>query len=97
MGLVSMIDVRLVLAHGLWILGAATGLAAFSYYDWLARAQGRPRREVMRAERGWTLGVAGGVLLAASGCLLMESATWWERGIWLVVWMGAARQLWSKL
>src|SRR5687768_3800226 len=33
----TVIDVRFVIAHGLWILGAAVILAAFSYYDWWAR------------------------------------------------------------
>lgn len=29
-----MIDVRFVIVHGLWILGAAVALATFSYYTW---------------------------------------------------------------
>ena len=89
-----MIDVRFVFAHGLWILGAAILLAAFSYYDWLSREQGRRRRDVLRDARGWTLSVAGSVLLIASGVLLMEDSRWWERGLALVVWAGAARDLW---
>jgi putative inorganic carbon (HCO3(-)) transporter len=36
------IDVRLVIAHGLWILGAAIALAAFSFYRWRARAGESP-------------------------------------------------------
>ena len=89
-----MIDVRFVLAHSLWILGAAILLASFSYYDWQSREQGRRRREVLRNARGWKLSVAGSVLLIASGVLLMEDVRWWERGVALVVWAGAARDLW---
>lgn len=47
-----MIDVRFVVAHSLWILGAAVALAAFSYYNWLAGEQRRRLREVLRTERG---------------------------------------------
>ena len=90
-----MIDVRFVIAHGLWILGAAVALAAFSYYDWWARAQGRRRRDVFRTARGWRMSLAGGLLLVASGFLLMEGARWWERGVWLLVWAGGAFDLWA--
>ena len=89
-----MIDVRFVIAHSLWIIGAAVVLAAFSYYDWLAREQRRPLRHVLRAQRGWKVSMAGGVLLVASGFLLMESARWWERALWLLVWAGTAFDLW---
>jgi hypothetical protein len=89
-----MIDVRFVIAHGLWILGAAVALAAFSYYNWLAREQHRSLRHVLRSEWGWKVSVAGGVLLVASGFLLMEGTRWWERGLWLLVWAGTAFDLW---
>jgi putative inorganic carbon (HCO3(-)) transporter len=36
------IDVRFVIAHGLWILAAAIALAAFSFYRWRARAGESP-------------------------------------------------------
>jgi len=89
------IDVRFVIAHGLWILGAAVIFAAFSYYSWWARAQGRRRRDVFRAAPGWRMSLAGGLLLVASGFLLMEGARWWERGVWLLVWAGGAFDLWA--
>jgi heme/copper-type cytochrome/quinol oxidase subunit 1 len=88
------IDVRFVIAHSLWVFGAAIILAAFSYYDWLAKARGRRLREVLREVRGWRLSVAAGLLLVASGFLLMESTRWWERGVWLVVWAGLGSDLW---
>jgi multidrug efflux pump subunit AcrA (membrane-fusion protein) len=73
-----MIDVRFVIAHSLWILGAAVVLAAFSYYEWLARERQMPLRRMLRVAWGWKVSIAGGVLLVASGFLLMESARWWE-------------------
>jgi hypothetical protein len=89
-----MIDVRFVIAHSLWILGAAVALAAFSYYDWLARERQMPLRQMLRVAWGWRVSIAGGVLLVASGFLLMEGTRWWERGLWLLVWAGAAFDLW---
>ncbi len=89
-----MIDLRFVFAHGLWVFGAATLLAAFGYYDWQSREQGRRHRDVMRDARGWKLCVAASVLLAASGVLLMRDIRWWERGLGLVVLAGAVRDLW---
>ncbi|MEO8260881.1 MAG: hypothetical protein ABI868_26280 [Acidobacteriota bacterium] len=90
-----MIDLRFVVAHGLWLLGAAVVLAAFSYHNWRARQQGRRRRDVLRAAPGWRMSVSGGALLAASGFLLMAGARWWEQAAWLLVWAGAAFDLWS--
>jgi hypothetical protein len=89
-----MIDVRFVIAHSLWILGAAVELAAFSYYDWLAGERQMPLRQMLRVAWGWKVSIAGGVLLVASGFLLMEGTRWWERGLWLLVWAGAAFDLW---
>lgn len=89
-----MIDVRFVFAHGLWILGTAVAVAAFSFYDWLARARQRRLREVLREARGWKLSAAGGLLLLASGFLLMESTRWWVWCGWLAVWAGAGYDLW---
>jgi hypothetical protein len=89
-----MIDVRFVIAHSLWILGAAVALAAFSYYQWLAGEQQKPLRHVLRAAWGWKVSIAGAMILVASGFLLMEGTRWWERGLWLLVWAGAAFDLW---
>ena len=90
----SMIDIRFVVAHGLWILGAAIILAAFSYHRWLAQEQKKSTRDVLRIAWGWKMSLSGGVLLIASGFLLMEGTRWWERGLWLLVWGGSAFDLW---
>jgi hypothetical protein len=80
-----MTHVRLVIAHGLWILGAAVVLAAFSYYQWLAQEHQVPVCQMLRIARGWRVSLAGGILKVASGFLLMEGSRWWERGLWLMV------------
>jgi hypothetical protein len=69
-------------------------LAALSYYDWLAGERRLPLRQMWRAAWGWKASLAGGVLLAASGFLLMEGTNWWERGLWLLILAGAAVGLW---
>ncbi len=85
-----MINVRFVIAHGLWILGCAIILAAFSYYDWLAREQGRRRRDVMRSARGWSASVTCGLLLVGSAFVRMESLHPWQRALWMSLCLGAA-------
>jgi hypothetical protein len=89
-----MIDVRFVIAHSLWILGAAIALAAIGYYDWQARERRLPLRQLLRTAWGWKVSIAGSALLVASGFVLMESTRWWERALWLMVWAGAAFDLW---
>ncbi len=88
-----MIDIRFVIAHSLWILGAAVALASFSYHKWLARERHMPLRQMLRLAGGWKLSINGSILLVASGFLLMESAYVWEKALWLVVWAGAAFDL----
>jgi uncharacterized membrane protein YqgA involved in biofilm formation len=90
------IDVRFAIAHGLWILGTAIVLAAFSFYDWLARAEQRRLRDVLREARAWKLSAAGGLMLLASGFLLMEGTRWWAWCGWLVVLTSAGSDLWHS-
>jgi uncharacterized membrane protein YidH (DUF202 family) len=89
-----MIDVRFVAAHGLWILGLALILAAFSYYHWQAGETGIRRRHVLRHARGWKLSLAVGLLCIASGCILIQGVLWWQRSLWGLVWVSAAIDLW---
>lgn len=89
-----MLDARFVIAHGLWIVGAAVALATFSYYDWLARQLETPLRKMLRVAWGWKAGIAGSALLVASGFLLMEKIPLWQRGLWLLVWAAAAVDMW---
>ncbi len=89
-----MIDVRFVIAHGLWILGTAVVLAAFSYHGWLARERQIPLRQVLRGAGGWRMSIVTGVLLVACGFLLMQGTHWWERGLWLLALAWVAFDLW---
>jgi hypothetical protein len=69
-------------------------VVAPSYYDWLAGERQMPLRRMLRVAWGWKVSIAGGVLLVASGFLLMEGTRWWERGLWRLVWAGVAFDLW---
>ena len=55
----TMIDVRFVIAHSLWILGAAVALGAFSFHHWLAEARRVSLRQMLRAAWGWRVSIAG--------------------------------------
>lgn len=90
----NMIDVRFVIAHALWILGAAVAVAAFSYYHWLAGERHMRLREMFAAAWGWKCSNAIAMLLIASGFLLMEGTSLWQGGAWLAVWTGAVVDLW---
>jgi len=89
-----MIDVRSVIAHGLWILGAAVAVSALSYYHWLAGVQGMRLRKMFATAWGWKFSNASAMLLIASGFLLMEGSSWWQWGVWLAVWTSAGLDLW---
>jgi hypothetical protein len=90
------IDVRFVVGHGLWILGAAVLLSAFSYYDWAAGERGRSLWEVLRHARGWRISRAAGVLLGASGFLILTSTPGWARALWLTVWIAGFLDFWRS-
>lgn len=85
---------RALLAHSLWTLGAAIMLAAFSFYSWVAQTEGQRLRAVLQERRAWRATSAGGLLLVASGFLLMGSARWWERVVWAIVAGVSAYRLW---
>lgn len=91
-----MIDIRFVAAHGCWILAVAIVLAAFSYYQWLAKEQQSPLLQILQSERGWKLSVTGGLVLVASGLLLMEGVRSWQRGLWALVWAAAVFDWWRQ-
>ena len=89
-----MIDLRLVAANGLWIVGASMTLAAFSYYSWLAQSRRRRVRDVLQGTRGWPLARAGGLWLVASGFLMMETTGRWMWWGWLALWVSQSYELW---
>ncbi len=89
-----MIDVRFVIAHSLWILGTAVGLAAFSYYHWWAGIQQMPLRQTLHQARGWRLNVAIASFLTACGLLTLGATPWWVRGVGLLIGVSAAFHTW---
>jgi hypothetical protein len=90
-----MLDARLLLAHALWISGAATLLAAFGYVSWEARTAHASRRSVFRSSRGWRVFNAIGLALIAVGLLLMPGTAAWARAAWALVLAAVAFDLWQ--
>lgn len=90
-----MADWRVVASGGLWVLGLAVVLGAFSYHYWLVRETGRPARDLWCSPslRSWC---AAGLGLACVGFGLSPGAAWWERVAWLVVVGGIAAGAWRK-
>jgi multisubunit Na+/H+ antiporter MnhB subunit len=79
--------------NGLWVLGAAVTLAAFSlsYYE----AQRRDERlRVRLATPGFQLPLALGLLLISLGMALL-GPRWWKRVLWGLVGAMSAWQLWT--
>ena len=56
----------------------------------------RGRRDQRQRVRGLTVSLAGGLVLVASGFLLMPSTRWLEHGIWTAGWPDAAWVLWRQ-
>ena len=79
-----------LVGNALWVLGAAVCLAAMSMAHYLARAGQEPLGSRLRRPK-LQLALAAGMSLFCLG-LLLNSGTWWEKGIWglcaalLVVW-----------
>jgi hypothetical protein len=79
-----MVDWYFVFTHGLWILGLAMWLAAFSYHNWRRTELRIPLRRELR-ESSFRVPSNAGLLLAAVGFMLLESGRWWERAAWFIV------------
>ena len=91
-----MIDVRLLIAHGLWIAGASALLAATSYYHWLARTRGETRVAPLGQVHGWRLSVSIALVTISGGFLLLPSSSWVARLAWSVVLASAVFDLWRQ-
>ncbi len=87
-----MVDWTSLAFNGLWVLGAAVILAAFSLscYD----AQRRTERLRTRlAEPGFQLWLLVGLVLISLGIALI-GPRWWERVLWGLFCATSAWQLW---
>ncbi|MEA3336850.1 MAG: hypothetical protein U9R25_13130 [Chloroflexota bacterium] len=97
-----MIDWYSVLTNGLWILGLAVILAAFSYTDW-RRGLNSPKtslRQALASSRFLAVFSLGMVLFCAG--LALTSGRWWEIAAWALLsvvfaWQGISSwQAWKK-
>lgn len=77
-----------VLTNGLWLLGLAVLLAAFSYHYNEARQSKRPLKRQLQ-ERSFALAAWVSLTLVGAG-LASTSQQWWEAGIWILFTLYAA-------
>lgn len=92
-----MIDWWSVFTNSLWIVGLAAALAVLSYSDWLAFTNGKGLGSAAR-RLAHSTSFACSIALACVGAGL-GVATWWERGLWLLVAAGftaLALRAWSS-
>ncbi len=78
--------------NGLWVLGAAVILAAFSLSYYEAQRRGE-RLRVRLAAPGFQLWLLAGLVLISLGVGLIGPC-WWERLLWGVFCAMSAWQLW---
>jgi len=79
--------------NGLWVLGAAVILAAFSLACYEAHRQGE-RLRVRLAAPGFQLSLLVGLALISLGVALI-GPRWWERVLWGVLCAMSTWQLWA--
>ena len=89
-----MVDWLGVVTNGLWVLGLAGMLAAWSYFDYYAKTHGKPVRQVLNAPMfirpfSWAVAVFC-IGVAASG------GSWWQRLAWVVLAALFAVQAWKS-
>jgi len=79
--------------NGLWVLGAAVILTAFSFSCYEAQRRGE-RVQIRLATPGFQLWLLVGLLLISLGATLM-GPRWWERVLWGMLCAMSACQLWA--
>jgi multisubunit Na+/H+ antiporter MnhB subunit len=90
---VSELDWAGLAFNGLWVLGAAVILAAFSFTSYEAQRRGE-RLRVRLAAPGFHLWLSVGLMFISLGLTLLEPR-WWGRVLWGVLSITNAGQLWS--
>jgi multisubunit Na+/H+ antiporter MnhB subunit len=79
--------------NGLWVLGAAVILAAFSFACYEARRRSE-RLRVRLAAPGFQSWLSVGLVLISLGMALI-GPRWWERALWGVLCAMSVWQLWA--
>jgi len=79
--------------NGLWVLGAAVILAAFSFACYEAQRRGE-RLRVRLAAPGFQSWLSAGLVLISLGMALI-GPRWWERALWGALCVMSAWQLWA--
>lgn len=79
--------------NGLWVLGAAVILAAFSFACYEAQGRGE-RLRVRLAAPGFQLWLLVGLILISLGMALVRPR-WWDRALWGALCATCAWQLWA--
>lgn len=64
----------------LWVAGLAVALAAFSYADWLAKAEGQAMSAILGGS-GLQRTLAVGCALFNTG-LAVAARAWWQSALW---------------
>lgn len=79
--------------NGVWVLGAAVILAAFSFTSYEAQRRGE-RLRVRLAAPGFRLWLSIGLAFISLGATLLERR-WWERVLWGMLCAASAWRLWA--
>ena len=79
--------------NGLWVLGTAVILAAFSFACYEAQRRGE-RLRVRLAAPGFQSWLSVGLVLISLGMALI-GPRWWERALWAVLCAMSGWQLWA--
>ena len=88
-----MVDWASLAFNGLWVLGAAVILAAFSLSRYEAQRRGE-RLRMRLVVPGFQLPLLAGLVLISLGVALI-GPRWWERVLWGVLCAMSTWQLWA--
>jgi hypothetical protein len=72
-----------IFSNGLWIVGLATVLAAFSFHHWMAWQTEQSWRDLVR-QKSWQLPWTAGMSLTCVGWGVSRASRDWETLLWLV-------------
>lgn len=92
---ITMVEVWLVIKNGLWILGLAILLAAWSYARYAA-LEAHVKTRVKLNEPKYALVVDLGLLLFVSGMAATESR-WWAIVLWILLGVSIVVQRYLKI